>query len=510
MSQRTSRSLTIFIIITVAIFSLIAYLGVRTLEHEVLLRHYQSQTMAQTRVTQASTSIMDILRQKATRLDVITDYLQPNDRALKELVEKDSDIDGVFVLQKNRLLYPNSNGSLSQKELAWVQAITPLVNDPSLLYGHNIKSEMAIPQSGWFITGEVQEPLLIYWRTIGSDTIGFRVPYIKLLSDVINATSFDFGSDTLVLEENGRLLYQSNPYVALDSQQPLAEQSLPYPLTGWQVSYYGKPASTTAVYLWGGAFILLMLAIMGLIIFRLYREYTQTARLARQQVGFVSQVSHELKTPLTNISLYAELLKEELDEQHDEGQRYLDVIIGESQRLSRLIQNILSFTREPKLHLQPIDLNPLLVNITQTFVPSYQAKGMALSLSLGENVVVSSDIDRLTQIINNLLSNAEKYATVGKQVDVQVVCSADSVDIHVRDYGAGISEKELKMIFLPFYRVKSGITEGVAGTGIGLTIAQQLAHSLGGEILVAPQSPGVRFTLRLVRTVAGQRMDTST
>lgn len=88
MSQRTSRSLTVFIIITVAVFSLIAYLGVRTLEHEVLLRHYQSQTMAQTRAVQASDSVMDILRQKATRLDAITDYIQPNEQALKELVEK--------------------------------------------------------------------------------------------------------------------------------------------------------------------------------------------------------------------------------------------------------------------------------------------------------------------------------------------------------------------------------------------------------------------------------------
>ncbi|MNE85902.1 Sensor histidine kinase RcsC [compost metagenome] len=114
---------------------------------------------------------------------------------------------------------------------------------------------------------------------------------------------------------------------------------------------------------------------------------------------------------------------------------------------------------------------------------------------------MQSDIDRLTQIINNLLSNAEKYATAGKQVDVQVECGADNVDIHVRDYGAGIAEKELRMIFLPFYRVKSGITEGVSGTGIGLTIAQQLAHSLGGEILVAQQSPGVRFTLRLARNL---------
>ncbi len=504
MIKRTPKVLTFFVIITVVVFSLIAYLGVRTLEHEVLLRHYQSQTLAQTRATQASASIMDILRQKATRLDAIADYMRQDAQTLKELAEKDGDIDAVFVLQKNRLLYPSENSPLNQKEQAWIQAITPIVNDPSLLYSHSVKSERDVPQSGWFLNGEVQEPLLIYWRNQGDSTIGFRVSYIKLLSDVINAAHFNFGGDTLTLEENGRLLYQSNPYSVLDERQLLDKQNLPYPLSAWRVSYYGKPASTAAIYWWGGAFILLLLAIMGLIIFRLYREYTQTARLARQQVSFVSQVSHELKTPLTNITLYAELLKEELAEQHDDGLRYLEVIIGESQRLSRLIQNILTFTREPKLHFQPVDVNQLMTQIAQTFMPSLQAKGMTISLALGENAWVNSDIDRLTQIISNFLSNAEKYAPAGKQVDLQVAAGAEYVDIHVRDYGAGIADKEIGMIFTPFYRVKSNLTEGVAGTGIGLTIAQQLAHSLGGKILVAPQSPGVRFTLKLTRDTPRQ------
>jgi two-component system phosphate regulon sensor histidine kinase PhoR len=507
MITRTPRALTVFVTITVVIFTLIAYLGVRTLEHEALLRHYQSQTLAQTRTQQVSASIMAILQQKATRLDAITDYMQRDAQALKELVEKDGEIDAVFILQKNRLLYPHESSPLSQKEQAWVQAITPLVNDPSLLYSHSVKSESDTPQSGWFIHGEVQEPLLIYWRHKGNDILGFRVSYIKLLSDVMNATQVNFGNDTLVLEENGRLLYQSNPYASLAGQQRLDKQNLPYPLSAWQISYYGQSVSTTALYLWGGTFILLLLAIIGLIIFRLYREYTQAARLARQQVNFVSQVSHELKTPLTNITLYAELLKEQRDEQQDEGGRYLAVIIDESQRLSRLIQNILTFTREPKLHFQPVDVNHLLAQIADTFAPSLQAKGMTISLTLGENAIVSSDIDRLTQIISNFLSNAEKYAAAGKRVDLQVVTGADFIDIRVRDYGQGIVEHELKMIFTPFYRVKSDITEGVSGTGIGLTIAQQLAHSLGGKILVTPQSPGVCFTLRLMRTTAAQPMD---
>lgn len=497
MNKRTSRNLTIFIIISVVIFSLIAYLGVRSLEHEVLLRHYQAQLLAQTRATQVSTSVMEILKQKATRLDAISDYMQRDAQALRELTEKDSDIDAVFILQKNRLLYPNLNEPLNQKEQVWGQAITPLVNDPSLLYSHSVKSELDMPQSGWFISGEVQEPLLIYWNTQGSEIVGFRVSYANLLSEVINAVDVDFGSDTLVVSENGRLLYQSNPYLMLDKQQQLESQNLPYPLSAWQVSYYGKPVSNVEIYLWGGAFILLMLAIMGLIIFRLYREYTQTARLARQQVSFVSQVSHELKTPLTNITLYAELLKEELAEQQDEGLRYLDVITEESQRLSRLIQNILTFTRAPKLHFQPLEVNQQVTQIAHTFMPSFQAKGMTIALQLGEPVVIDSDLDRLTQIISNFLSNAEKYAAAGRQVDVQVVSSAQFVDIKVRDYGAGVAEKDLAMIFQPFFRVKSNITEGVAGTGIGLTIAQQLAHSLGGEILVAPCSPGICFTLRL-------------
>jgi signal transduction histidine kinase len=208
--------------------------------------------------------------------------------------------------------------------------------------------------------------------------------------------------------------------------------------------------------------------------------------------------------------LYAELLKEELGEFYEDGLRRIDVIISESQRLSRLIQNILTFSHAPKIHIQAVDIGQLMAQIVQTFTPSFQARGMVLSLDMGESVsgsvigsvMIDSDLDRLTQILSNFLSNAEKYASSGQRVDLTVESHPDYLDIHVRDYGPGISEKEAKKIFQPFYRIQSAITEGVAGTGIGLTIARQLAESLHGEILLSHPSPGMQFTLRLKKQAA--------
>lgn len=487
-----------FAVIALIVFSAIVWLGFRAIEHEALLRVYQSQTLAQTRTAQAGDFVMNLLQQKAARLDAVMGFLQFDEDSVRLLLEKDDDIDDVFVLRKNALSYPDERKLLAQKEKNWIQTITPLIHDPSLLYSHSEKTEQEIPRSGWFVVNETQEPILIYWSHENDRFIGFHVSYIKLLSDVINEAGFDFADDTLIIKENGRILYQSHSSeVSTWKQPPPHSMSLPYPLNTWGVEYYGQKADTLAVYLWGGVFLLALLMTLGLIVFRLYREYTQTARLARQQVNFVSQVSHELKTPLTNITLYAELLKEELGELDEDGARRVDVIIGESHRLSRLIQNILTFSHAPKIHIQAVDIGRLMAQIVQTFTPSFQARGMVLSLQMSESVTISSDVDKLTQILSNFLSNAEKYAASGQRVDLIVESSLDYLNIHVRDYGPGIPEKEVKKIFQPFYRIRSAITEGVAGTGIGLTIARQLAESLSAEIVLAHPSPGIQFTLRL-------------
>lgn len=492
------RSKLIYLIVTLMFFILLAYLGIRTLEHEVLLRQYQTQTLAKAQTTSIVASIENLLQQKASRLHTISDFIEPeNAAALRTLKENDGDIAAVFTLRKNQLLYPDEHQSLSNEDKEWVRQLTSLVNDPSQLASHIPHGEQETPQAGWFIANETQEPLLIYWRQKGGTIVGFRLSYVQLMMDIANNVQANPQEQQIVrVTENGRQLYQNetadlNPLTLLDSR------TLDYPLTTWQVSVYGVKTPLWHVWLWGSLLIILLLTAVALLGYSLWREYTRAARQARQQVDFVSQVSHELKTPLTNITLYAELLREGLDDEQTQEQRYLDVITQEGQRLTRLIQNILTFTRAPKLHFQTLDISQLITEIAHIFTPALRAKEMEIHISCPQNVTLQSDRDVITQIISNFLSNSEKYAARGHRVDIQVNTTAEQVEIAVRDYGPGIAEKEMKMVFHPFYRVKTSITEGVSGTGIGLTIASQLAQRLQGRIIVTAENPGVRFTLIL-------------
>lgn len=492
------RSKLIYLIVTLLFFILLAYLGIRTLEHEVLLRQYQTQSLARAQTDRVAAGIGNVLQQKASRLHAISDLINPDDvSALRALKENDGEIAAVFTLRKNQLLYPDEHQSLNNEEKEWVRQLTPLVNDPSQLVSHIAHAEQESPQAGWFISHETQEPLLIYWRQKGNVIIGFRLSYVQLLMDVANSVEASPQEQQIVrVSENGRQLYQNKP-ADLRQLMHLNSRTLDYPLTTWQIGVYGARTPLYHVWIWGSLLIILLLAAVALLGYSLWREYTRAARQARQQVDFVSQVSHELKTPLTNITLYAELLREGLDDEQTQEQRYLDVITQEGQRLTRLIQNILNFTRAPKMHLQEVDVPRLIAEIAHIFTPALQAKGVAIHIACSEKLTLQSDRDVIMQIISNFLSNAEKYAAQGKRVDIQAQTVSGHVEIAVRDYGPGIAEKEIKMIFRPFYRVKSSITEGVSGTGIGLTIASQLAQRLHGKINVTAENPGVRFTLIL-------------
>ena len=147
----------------------------------------------------------------------------------------------------------------------------------------------------------------------------------------------------------------------------------------------------------------------------------------------------------------------------------------------------------------PVNLTILIRQIYLTFKPILDAKSLQLNIITLENdCIVNTDEDCVMQILNNFLSNAEKYAFNGKQIDLSLTRKEKQVTITVRDYGDGIANHLLKQIFEPFYRVNSSITEGVSGTGIGLTIAKQLANQIQGEIKVINQNPGMVFSLILM------------
>ena len=128
--MKPSKSLFLFTSITFLICAAIAYFGYRSLPHETLLRYYQNQRLAQSHTTQVSTFILDLLNQNAVRLGSLVSYIQLDNASLNALIAQESSIDALFVLKKNQLLYPNTQAALTEKEKAWIQAITPIIHCP--------------------------------------------------------------------------------------------------------------------------------------------------------------------------------------------------------------------------------------------------------------------------------------------------------------------------------------------------------------------------------------------
>lgn len=227
-------------------------------------------------------------------------------------------------------------------------------------------------------------------------------------------------------------------------------------------------------------------------------------RLAERRVSFVNQVSHELKTPLTNILLNADLA---IDGADPAGRRRLTMIQEESRRLSRLIDNVLTYAqrdrRPPDLSLSSVSLHSLIEEVAAQFRPSLERRGIALSIVGDPSIRARINSDAFSQILGNLLSNTEKYAASGGIARIETEAAGTDVLVRVIDAGPGIPRNERERIFLPFHRLGDELTEGASGTGLGLSIARDLAERMGGALHLRSEmsASGAVFELRIFRSV---------
>ena len=409
---------------------------------------------------------------------------------------------------------------LSRLESAAFGAVEPTV--PLAPGGDRVLSQKADPlqledkQQGlrgwhvWYSGAEMNH--LFWWRDETRHWIGFELDPIRLQANIIGLLPATGGPDDRLgnarirlVDSAGTVVYQWGRFEPVDG--PVHQLSLSHPLGSWKLKYFGSGLGQGADLKWfnaAGALTAVGAALFGLA-FYLYREHTREMKLAEQRVNFVNQVSHELKTPLTNIRLYAELLgenqREEDSAEAGRFRRYLEVITSESHRLSRLIANVLNFARSKKdrmvLRLEAGHVDEIIKAALNMFAPSLEAKGMRIHFQAGAGDRVDFDPDALEQILNNIFSNTEKYGTSGGRLDIQSSRKADRTFIFVRDYGPGISKRDTDRIFLPFYRTHSRITDGVTGTGIGLSIARDLARLHGGDLTLVPTDQGACFKIEL-------------
>jgi len=250
------------------------------------------------------------------------------------------------------------------------------------------------------------------------------------------------------------------------------------------------------------ALILLFTVLLGAWLFNRYANAQQ--RLMNQQQDFISSVSHELKTPLTSIRMYGEMLKEGWVSEAKKNE-YYHFIFDESERLSRLINNVLQLaklnrnTLKPNLKSYSIDT---LMNITESKLIGHAlAEGFELIIDHQDetqDVSVNVDEDLFIQIMINLVDNALKYSINVDTKKIDILFSSNNkneVSISVRDYGPGIESEKLKKIFDLFYRNETELTREAKGTGIGLALVAQYVQLMQGRVSAVNKQPGLEVLL---------------
>ncbi|WP_281795768.1 two-component system histidine kinase PnpS [Tepidanaerobacter syntrophicus] len=222
------------------------------------------------------------------------------------------------------------------------------------------------------------------------------------------------------------------------------------------------------------------------------RDITELKRLEKMKSDFVSNVSHELKTPLTSISGFAETLLDGAYKSEENCRYFLRIIKQETDRMTRLINELLYLSRIEKpdfsIPKRPVNIASVVNKAVKLLQKNIDDKGHLLNLRLPENLgPVTGDEDSVLEIIINLLDNAIKYTPEGGNITVEIEDESDFISISVADNGIGIAGDELERIFGRFYRVQGPGITSASGTGLGLAVVKHLVESLNGKISVESQ-----------------------
>lgn len=237
------------------------------------------------------------------------------------------------------------------------------------------------------------------------------------------------------------------------------------------------------------------------------RDLTEMHRMELTVNEFVSMVSHELKTPLTSIKGFVETLLEGALNNPEVTRRFLQVINEETNRMTRLVINLLDLSNmlqqdRAEEVIQPVNTSQFIREGVKLFEPIAREKGIVLDTRIPDNLpAIEVNPDRLRQVLLNLIDNALKYTGIkgaGGTVTVKVEKEEDKIKVSVSDTGVGIPPDEKDKIFEKFYRVTSGPASQLGGTGLGLSITSEIIKTYGGEIFVESKvDEGSTFTFTI-------------
>jgi len=451
-----------------------------------------------------------------------------NTDILRERTRNSRLIRQIFVLGLDgRLIYPQQNAMLSQQEQKFLTRTSQLWDSGELFWSppetnqqahKNQRSKISVQQQtqsfGWHTWFWGEGLHLIFWvRRPDANIIGAEVERSAMIADIIGKLpAADYNGSPLadgrvvLTDARNKTIYQWGDYAPPANTMPAVSIPAPHPFDAWNFHYYIQPSAAvgnlgrSSIFNIASGLIVLTLALSALAIY-FYRESSRDIRLAAQRVTFVNQVSHELKTPLTNIRLYAELLEQHIPEHIPRIRKYVDILVAETHRLSRMINNVLTFAKQRhnklQIQLQPTSIDRLFDDIITAFTPAFNSRRIKLAVDNSINQKIMMDADKVEQILGNLINNVDKYAKNARNLSITSKLEDDFTVITLCDDGPGIPPDKQELIFQPFVRLSNKLSDGVSGTGIGLTIARRLARMHGGDLTIIPSQQGACFMLRL-------------
>ena len=240
----------------------------------------------------------------------------------------------------------------------------------------------------------------------------------------------------------------------------------------------------------------------------LLHDITELSMLDKMRVDFVSNVSHEFKTPLASIKGFTELLLDGAASDPDDLKHFLTSIERETDRLSRLVRSLLYLSKMDsglyKLDKEIIDFGELIRDAADSLSIKAAEKNISIEFEIKESVFVLGDDDRLRQIVINLVDNAVRYSFNDGKIKIKLSTDSKNAVMSVEDNGCGISESDLPRIFERFYRVDKSRTRNLGGSGLGLAIVKQLSELSGGNVSVR-SSEGEGCCFSVVLPLASQQ-----
>ena len=450
-----------------------------------------------------------VMTQTSSSAEKSLDSTRKNDsKLIDQIYKQDLDISGSNKKKKNsksRVEQITKTGDFAfgveSTKLDTTGLLVRLINTEST---HSMEAEID------FFQAIVDSNYIIFHRTVrrGADVFiqGFIVDARIYLTNLVKNEIEKYKGVTKGAQQDPLVLafiHKNQTFVAFGERNNITTELLSEPLQAPLSDITFKMYTTQKAP--GGEFVLfiglLMLTVIAIGLISIYHVTQSRMKLAAKRQDFVSAITHELKTPLTAIKMYAELLQNSWVVNEEKKQKYYGQIASEADRLSRLIQNVLNLSKLDgnrwNVQLRMEKPKRVLDDFVSTYSKNVEKQGFELTVSSdtdADNISLMIDRDAIMQILMNLVDNSLKFSKNAdyKMINVELRIKDTDMYLAVRDYGPGIPPSEMKKVFQEFYRVENEMTRQTSGTGIGLSMVKKLCTLCNMSIELENANPGLR------------------